>query len=116
MDIKIVIASLVALSVVGAGGYVVVSTNVAVEVNQPGDEAEQPVLADDFRDLIPGYETLSLSEKATAIREVLDGLNAEQKVAANRELTALAKEVNRRAREGLGKSDSPGYTPPGWED
>lgn len=116
MNIKIAIASLVALSVVGAGGYVVMSTNVAVEVNQPDDAAERPVLADDFRDLISGYKALSPSEKATAIREVFDGLNAEQKVAANRELTALGKEVNRRAREGLGKSDSPGYTPPGWED
>ncbi len=116
MDIKIIIASVVAFSAVGTGGYFAVTNDVSVEVNVPSEGIGSLIPTDDFRSLIPNYESLSFVEKRRGIKNVYDVLEPEQKIAAKREITALGKEVNRKAHEGLGESQATGFTPPGWEN
>lgn len=115
MDIKLVAASIVVVSVLGTGGYLIVKNNVAVELNLSNDGSDQAVRTHDFRDLIADYSTLTPLEKKHAIDAVYDALSPEQKIAAKQEILALGKEVNRKAHEGFGESNGTGFTPPGWE-
>ena len=115
MNIKVLIASVLGLSAAGTGGYFLVTNDVAVEVNVSPGDSQSVIATDDFRKLIPNYENLSVWDKGKAIKEVYDALPAEQKIAANRELTALGEEANKKVREGFGEQEGKGHTPLGWE-
>ncbi len=116
MNTKILIASVLGLSTAGVGGYFVVTHDVSIVVNVSPEGSQSTVATDDFRKLIPNYENLSLADKARSIREIYDALPAEQKIAANREKSALADELRERSRKNFGKVKSEGYVPQGWED
>lgn len=115
MKLQAIIATVLVVSGVG-GGYLALRNDVTVEVNAPAGPVGNEEPSGDFRRRIPGYVDLSLTEKLREIRIIYDALEGQEKIAAARERERLGKELKRRAWENVGKSDSPGVVPQGWED
>ena len=116
MKIQAIIATVLVVSGVGGGGYLALRNDVTVEVNAPANPVVNEEPSADFRRRIPGYADLSLTDKLKEIRIIYDALEGQEKIAAARERERLGEELKRRAWENVGKSDSPGVVPQGWED
>jgi hypothetical protein len=116
MKLQAIIATLVVVGGVGGAGYLVLRNDVSVEINAPAETVVDEEPNADFRRRIPGYADLSLTEKLREIRIIYDALEGQEKIAAAREREQLGEELNRRAWENVGESDSPGVVPQGWED
>lgn len=116
MKLQAIIATLIVVGGVGAGGYFVLQNDVSVQVNMAPEAAIDERQGADFRQRIPGYEELALKEKLREIRLIYDALEGDEKIAAARESERLSKELRAQAWENVGESDSPGVVPQGWED